>query len=151
MYNTAIQQFYTNTHTNTLQRLLFIIYAWMCWMQPWWIQCNALIHNKNIVLFRIIHINSYHSAWRHNMDTGFSMWSFNGRLIAKFNTPKFFEFQWRPRPASMLTAGEEKLVLKNMKWVYYVVLVCTCVVCGCIVVLLYCCSVLYLVCGCIVL
>ncbi len=55
------------------------------------------------------------SAWRQQSDTGYFVWSFNGRLLAKVNKPKFFEFHWRPRPPTLLSANEEKKVIKNMK------------------------------------
>lgn len=58
---------------------------------------------------------SYCSQWRQQADTGYYMWSFNGRLLAKVAKPKFFEFHWRPRPPTLLTPAEEKKVLKNMK------------------------------------
>jgi translation initiation factor 3 subunit B len=72
------------------------------------------------------------SSWRGNGEAGYSLWNFNGKLLgmclvfcllldssvffsAKFNKPKFYEFHWRPRPASLLTNKEEKQVLKKMK------------------------------------
>ncbi len=55
------------------------------------------------------------SAWRQQVETGFQIYSFNGRLLSKTLKPKFFEFHWRPRPPSLLTTKEEKAVLKKMK------------------------------------
>lgn len=54
------------------------------------------------------------SAWRQNVETGYYLWNFNGRLLAKVTKPKFFEFLWRPRPQSLLSAADEANVLKNM-------------------------------------
>jgi translation initiation factor 3 subunit B len=55
------------------------------------------------------------SAWRQSVETGFQIYSFNGRLLAKSLRPKFFEFHWRPRPVPLLSTKEEKAVLKKMK------------------------------------
>jgi translation initiation factor 3 subunit B len=55
------------------------------------------------------------SAWRQNVETGYQIFSFNGRLLAKVLKPKFFELHWRPRPPSLLSTKEEKSVMKKLK------------------------------------
>ena len=58
------------------------------------------------------------SAWRGSSglgETGYQLYSFNGRLLAKVPKAKFLSFLWRPRPASLLNKNEEKKVIKGMK------------------------------------
>ena len=49
------------------------------------------------------------------MDTGFIVWSFQGKL--KYRSPRhmeqFCQLQWRPRPPSILNDEDMKVVMKH--------------------------------------
>eukprot|EP00798_Chlamydomonas_sp_ICE-L_P008193 gene8193-1455_t len=51
----------------------------------------------------------------HQMENGFNMWSFHGRLL--YPTPKdqLFQFSWRPRLPSLLPVDKEAEIAKNLK------------------------------------
>ncbi|XP_044985379.1 eukaryotic translation initiation factor 3 subunit B-like [Hordeum vulgare subsp. vulgare] len=51
----------------------------------------------------------------HEMENGFQIWSFNGKLIYKISKDHFYQFQWRPRPPSLLTPEKEEDISKNLK------------------------------------
>eukprot|EP01136_Pigoraptor_vietnamica_P027141 Opistho-1_new@83101 len=55
------------------------------------------------------------SFWRHQMETGYALWSFQGRLLRKANIDKFYQFLWRPRPKTLLTKEQIKNIKKNLK------------------------------------
>ncbi|PIA45848.1 hypothetical protein AQUCO_01600232v1 [Aquilegia coerulea] len=51
----------------------------------------------------------------HEMENGFHIWSFNGKLLYRVPRDHFYQFLWRPRPASLLTAEKEEEIAKNLK------------------------------------
>lgn len=51
----------------------------------------------------------------HEMENGFNIWSFNGKHLYRILKDHFFQFLWRPRPASFLTAEKEEEIAKNLK------------------------------------
>ncbi|KAG6772922.1 hypothetical protein NC652_018046 [Populus alba x Populus x berolinensis] len=52
----------------------------------------------------------------HNdMENGFNIWSFNGKLLYRTLKDHFFQFLWRPRPPSLLSPEKEEEVAKNLK------------------------------------
>lgn len=55
------------------------------------------------------------SFWTEKLENGFKLWSFTGRNIAAEVKSKMFQFLWRPRPPTLLTKEQEKLVQKNFK------------------------------------
>jgi len=46
------------------------------------------------------------SAWHHQLDTGFNMYSFAGKLQHKVLKDRFQQFLWRPRPQNLLNAAQ---------------------------------------------
>ncbi|KAK3130438.1 hypothetical protein QOZ80_6BG0493420 [Eleusine coracana subsp. coracana] len=50
----------------------------------------------------------------HEMENGFQMWSLNGKQIYKVLEDSLFQFQWRPRPPSLLTPEKEGEILRNL-------------------------------------
>eukprot|EP00741_Cyanophora_paradoxa_P015119 tig00020848_g14590.t1 len=54
------------------------------------------------------------SHWRHQMENGFIIWGFNGKTVHKIMKDKFYQLLWRPRPPSLLSAEQEKLIRKNL-------------------------------------
>ncbi|KAF7085558.1 hypothetical protein CFC21_088970 [Triticum aestivum] len=51
----------------------------------------------------------------HEMENGFQIWSFNGKQIYNVSKDHFYQFQWRPRPPSLLTPEKEEDISKNLK------------------------------------
>lgn len=54
-------------------------------------------------------------ALRHNMENGYNIWSSQGRQILRVPLDHFQKLQWRPRPPSLLTAQDEKKLMKDLK------------------------------------
>ncbi|XP_065899140.1 eukaryotic translation initiation factor 3 subunit B-like [Dysidea avara] len=57
------------------------------------------------------------SFWSQKMDTGFIVWSFQGRQLYKnpVTLDKFCQLLWRPRPLTLLSAEDIKNIKKNSK------------------------------------
>ncbi|XP_071689983.1 eukaryotic translation initiation factor 3 subunit B-like [Rutidosis leptorrhynchoides] len=51
----------------------------------------------------------------HEMENGFNIWSFNGKLLYRILKDHFFQFLWRPRPPSFLSPEKEEEIFKNLK------------------------------------
>mmetsp|Transcript_5075 Transcript_5075/g.23379 ORF Transcript_5075/g.23379 Transcript_5075/m.23379 type:complete len:197 (-) Transcript_5075:1136-1726(-) len=51
----------------------------------------------------------------HQMENGFNVWTFNGRLLYKHQRERFYQFLWRPRAPSLLSEEKEAEILKNLK------------------------------------
>ncbi|EEF46838.1 Eukaryotic translation initiation factor 3 subunit, putative [Ricinus communis] len=51
----------------------------------------------------------------HEMENGFNIWSFNGKLLYRILKDHFFQFLWRPRPPSFLSAEKEEEIANNLK------------------------------------
>lgn len=54
------------------------------------------------------------------MDTGFWMWSFQGKVLKRNNSNTFCEFKWRPRPLTLLSESKLKDIKKSLKKKYTV-------------------------------
>ncbi|KAI3898181.1 hypothetical protein MKW92_016179 [Papaver armeniacum] len=50
----------------------------------------------------------------HEIENGFNIWSLTGKLLYKISKDHFHQFSWRPRPPSLLTAGKEEEISKNL-------------------------------------
>ncbi|XP_016122896.1 eukaryotic translation initiation factor 3 subunit B-like [Sinocyclocheilus grahami] len=55
------------------------------------------------------------SWWSHKVDNAFWLWTFQGRLLQKINKERFCQLLWRPRPPSLLTQEQIKLIKKDLK------------------------------------
>ncbi|CAN0064529.1 unnamed protein product [Discosporangium mesarthrocarpum] len=55
------------------------------------------------------------SHWKAQMDNGYMLFSFQGERYHEWKKENFYQIQWRPRPASLLTAEEKKKVIKNLR------------------------------------
>ncbi|KAI0313548.1 translation initiation factor eIF-3b [Amylostereum chailletii] len=55
------------------------------------------------------------SSWQHRVENGYAIWDFRGQEIEKHLEDGFKQFLWRPRPPSLLTKEDKKLVRKNLK------------------------------------
>eukprot|EP00252_Welwitschia_mirabilis_P007653 TRINITY_DN1925_c0_g1_i1.p1 TRINITY_DN1925_c0_g1~~TRINITY_DN1925_c0_g1_i1.p1 ORF type:complete len:724 (+),score=157.56 TRINITY_DN1925_c0_g1_i1:218-2389(+) len=51
----------------------------------------------------------------HEMENGFNIWSFNGKLLYRILRDHFFQLSWRPRPPSLLSPEKEEEISKNLK------------------------------------
>ncbi|GAV76581.1 RRM_1 domain-containing protein/eIF2A domain-containing protein [Cephalotus follicularis] len=51
----------------------------------------------------------------HEMENGFNIWSFNGKLLYRIPKDHFFQYLWRPRPPSFLSPEKEEEIAKNLK------------------------------------
>jgi len=51
----------------------------------------------------------------HQMENGFNIWSFQGKLLYRLPRDRFFQFLWRPRPPTLLTPDDEAEISKNLK------------------------------------
>ncbi|KAK3035486.1 hypothetical protein RJ639_034456 [Escallonia herrerae] len=51
----------------------------------------------------------------HEMENGFNIWSFNGKLLYRVPKDQFWQFLWRPRPPSFLSPEKEEEIAKNLK------------------------------------
>jgi translation initiation factor 3 subunit B len=55
------------------------------------------------------------SWWGHKVDNAYWIWSFQGKLLKRFQTEKFCQFLWRPRPPSFLNLKQIKEIKRNLK------------------------------------
>ncbi|KAK9801869.1 hypothetical protein WJX73_004633 [Symbiochloris irregularis] len=51
----------------------------------------------------------------HHMENGFNIWAFNGQLLYRVPRDKFFQFAWRPRAPTLLTAAQQEGILNDLK------------------------------------
>ncbi|KAJ4728759.1 Eukaryotic translation initiation factor 3 subunit B [Melia azedarach] len=51
----------------------------------------------------------------HEIENGFNIWSFYGRLLYKIPRDHLFQFSWRPRPPLLLSAEKEEEIKKNLR------------------------------------
>lgn len=49
------------------------------------------------------------------MENGYQVWSFSGQPMYKVSKERMFQFAWRPRPPTLLSADKQKEVAKNLK------------------------------------
>lgn len=61
------------------------------------------------------YLTTFVASWRASSDTGYIMWSFTGQEITKQTMTQFKMFSWRPRPPTVLSALQQKVVKKNLK------------------------------------
>eukprot|EP00850_Spirogloea_muscicola_P016935 SM000141S00879 [mRNA] locus=s141:121775:136794:- [translate_table: standard] len=51
----------------------------------------------------------------HQMENGFNIWSFHGKLLYRLPKERFFQFLWRPRPPSLIGPEKEAEIMKNLR------------------------------------
>jgi len=55
------------------------------------------------------------SAWTHTLENGYAIWDFRGQELSKEILDRFKQFIWRPRPPTLLTKEQQKVVRRNLK------------------------------------
>jgi len=56
------------------------------------------------------------SVWSHQqMENGYNIWSFQGKLIHKVLKDRFCQFLWRPRPPTLLSKEKEEYIKQHIK------------------------------------
>ncbi|XP_018573654.1 eukaryotic translation initiation factor 3 subunit B [Anoplophora glabripennis] len=58
------------------------------------------------------------SFWKTKVDTGYWIWSFQGKILKRINLEKFAQILWRPRPPILLSDEKQKEIKKNLKKYY---------------------------------
>lgn len=51
----------------------------------------------------------------HQMENGFNIWSFSGKQLTAAPKERLFQFAWRPRLPSLLSAEKEAEIVKNLR------------------------------------
>mgnify|MGYP001195113243 CR=1 FL=1 len=54
------------------------------------------------------------ASMRHQLENGYALWSFQGAPLFRLQKQNFYQFEWRPRPKSLLTEKERADVIKNL-------------------------------------
>mmetsp|Transcript_26880 Transcript_26880/g.43881 ORF Transcript_26880/g.43881 Transcript_26880/m.43881 type:complete len:667 (-) Transcript_26880:280-2280(-) len=60
------------------------------------------------------YVCTFVSHWRHQMENGFLIWTFQGKQVHKLMRDRFYQLLWRPRPPSLLPPEKEKYIRKNL-------------------------------------
>ena len=55
------------------------------------------------------------SWWGHKVDNAYWLWSFQGKILKRFQVDRFCQLLWRPRPPTLLSLKDIKDVKKNLK------------------------------------
>lgn len=55
------------------------------------------------------------SWWGHKVDNAYWLWSFQGKILKRFQLDRFCQLLWRPRPPSLLSQKDIKEIKKNLK------------------------------------
>jgi len=55
------------------------------------------------------------SFWNHQIETGYNVYNFQGKLLKHVLKDKFYQLLWRPRPPSLLPEDKQKSIKKNLK------------------------------------
>ncbi|XP_067006456.1 eukaryotic translation initiation factor 3 subunit B [Anabrus simplex] len=55
------------------------------------------------------------SFWKVKVDTGYWLWSFQGKILKRFNIDTFCALSWRPRLPTLLSVEQQNQIKKNLK------------------------------------
>lgn len=58
---------------------------------------------------------AWSSSWKQKIENGYKIYDSIGRVLSAESVDEFKEFQWRPRPKSLLSNSEKKKVRKNLR------------------------------------
>ncbi|EON99421.1 putative eukaryotic translation initiation factor 3 protein [Phaeoacremonium minimum UCRPA7] len=60
-------------------------------------------------------VATWASSWKHSMENGYHLYDFKGEQLREEPIEKFKQWQWRPRPPTLLTKEEQKSIRKNLR------------------------------------
>lgn len=55
------------------------------------------------------------TCWRNSTENSYAIWTMFGKKLCLINFEMLYQFQWRPRPPSVLSSKQEREVKKNLK------------------------------------
>merc|ERR1712150_307385 len=55
------------------------------------------------------------SWWGHKVDNANWLWSFQGKILKRYQLDRFCQLLWRPRPPTLLSPKDIKEIKKNLK------------------------------------
>ena len=55
------------------------------------------------------------SWWGHKVDNAYWLWSFQGKILRRFQVDRFCQLLWRPRPPTLLSQKQIREIKKNLK------------------------------------
>jgi len=55
------------------------------------------------------------SWWGHKVDNAYWMWSFQGKILKRYQCDRFCQLLWRPRPPTLLSPEKMKEIKRNLK------------------------------------
>eukprot|EP00744_Colponema_vietnamica_P002564 GILI01003999.1.p2 GENE.GILI01003999.1~~GILI01003999.1.p2 ORF type:complete len:690 (-),score=205.63 GILI01003999.1:143-2212(-) len=55
------------------------------------------------------------ASFRYQMESGYQLWTFQGRLLYRNAKENFYQVLWRPRPPTLLSKEQEDGIKKNLK------------------------------------
>lgn len=61
------------------------------------------------------YVITYVSMWKHQSDTGYTIWSCIGNQLYTAVVPVFKQIAWRPRPPTLLSQDDQKRIRKSYK------------------------------------
>ncbi|CAG2058028.1 unnamed protein product [Timema podura] len=80
-----------------------------------WESYRPLRSDGRVVLEnKVFYINNFYSSIT-KIDTGYWIWSFQGKILKRINIEMFCSLLWRPRPNSLLSAKQQAEIKKNLK------------------------------------
>merc|ERR1711920_175598 len=54
-------------------------------------------------------------AYKYQMEAGYKIWTFQGRMLVEQGKEKLYSICWRPHPPSLLSAQKRKEIKKKIK------------------------------------
>ena len=54
-------------------------------------------------------------SMRYQLENGYNLWTFQGAPMYAIQKPEFYSFEWRPRPALLLSSEKQAEIKKNLK------------------------------------
>uniref|UniRef100_A0A7S0ZMM6 Eukaryotic translation initiation factor 3 subunit B n=1 Tax=Noctiluca scintillans TaxID=2966 RepID=A0A7S0ZMM6_NOCSC len=55
------------------------------------------------------------NSYKYQMEAGYAIWTFQGRVLFRQQKEKLYQITWRPRPPSLLKPDQEMTIRKNIK------------------------------------
>ncbi|CAN8063780.1 unnamed protein product [Agarophyton chilense] len=60
-------------------------------------------------------VSSFVTYWRNSNENGFVIWTMYGKELCRTSVEMLYQFAWRPRPPSLLSAKQRKAIKKSLK------------------------------------